>query len=117
MLEIVFYDSNDFLSLSNSDIGDSPTEPNTEDPDPDTQSEDDSDTYEATALFDFEARSDRELSFRKGANIQLYNQISNDWWRACINGKVGLVADKFISLKIKCVNAINSWSFLLLIRV
>lgn len=84
-----------------SDIGDSPTEPNTEDPDLDTQSEDDSDTYEATALFDFEARSDRELSFRKGDNIQLYNQISNDWWRACINGKVGLVADKFISLKIK----------------
>ncbi|CRK86971.1 CLUMA_CG000784, isoform A [Clunio marinus] len=81
------------------DIGDSPTEPNTEDPD--TQSEDDSDTYEATALFDFEARSERELSFRKGDNIQLYNQISNDWWRACVNGKIGLVADKFISLKIK----------------
>jgi SLIT-ROBO Rho GTPase activating protein len=88
-----------FICCSCSDIGDSPTEPNTEDPD--TQSEDDSDTYEATALFDFEARSDRELSFRKGDNIQLYNQISNDWWRACINGKVGLVADKFISLKIK----------------
>ncbi|CAH1729157.1 unnamed protein product [Chironomus riparius] len=81
------------------DIGDSPTEQNTEDQD--TQSEDDSDTYEATALFDFEARSDRELSFRKGDNIQLYNQISNDWWRACISGKIGLVADKFISLKIK----------------
>lgn len=88
-----------FLFIINSDIGDSPTEQNTEDQD--TQSEDDSDTYEATALFDFEARSDRELSFRKGDNIQLYNQISNDWWRACINGKIGLVADKFISLKIK----------------
>lgn len=83
-----------------SDIGDSPTEPNAEDLD-DTQSEEESDTYEATALFDFEARSERELSFKKGANIQLFNQISNDWWRACINGKVGLVADKFISLKIK----------------
>ncbi|KAG5672006.1 hypothetical protein PVAND_002169 [Polypedilum vanderplanki] len=81
------------------DIGDSPTEQNTEDPD--TQSEDDSDSYEATALFDFDARSERELSFRKGDNIQLYNQISGDWWKACINGKVGLVADKFISLKIK----------------
>lgn len=81
------------------DIGDSPTDPNTEDPD--TQSEDDSENYEATALFDFEARSDRELSFRKGDNIQLYNQISNDWWRGSVNGKVGLVADKFISLKIK----------------
>lgn len=81
------------------DIGDSPTDQNTEDQD--TQSEDDSENYEATALFDFEARSDRELSFRKGDNIQLYNQISNDWWRGSVNGKVGLVADKFISLKIK----------------
>lgn len=81
------------------DIGDSPTDQNNEDVD--TQSEDDSDTYEATALFDFEARSDRELSFKKGVNIQLYNQISNDWWRGCVNGKIGLVADKFISLKIK----------------
>lgn len=81
------------------DIGDSPTDQNTEDQD--TQSEDDSENYEATALFDFEARSARELSFRKGDNIQLYNQISNDWWRGSVNGKVGLVADKFISLKIK----------------
>lgn len=88
-----------FSRLSSSDIGDSPTEPNNEDQD--TQSEDDSDTYEASALFDFESRSDRELSFKKGDNIQLYNQISNDWWRACINGRVGLVPDKFISLKIK----------------
>lgn len=98
-----------FSRLSSSDLGDSPTEPNNEDQD--TQSEDDSDTYEASALFDFESRSDRELSFKKGDNIQLYNQISNDWWRACINGRVGLVPDKFISLKIKWVCEMASGHF------
>ncbi len=85
-----------------SDVGDSPTEQITEDPDSEVyQSEDDSDTFEATALFDFNARSDRELTLHKGDNVQLFNQVSNDWWKGCVNGKVGLVPDKYISLKIK----------------
>ena len=85
------------------DPGDSPTEQTAEDADSEVyQSEDDcSDTFEATALFDFNARSDRELALRKGDNVQLYNQVSNDWWRGAVNGKVGLVPDKYISVKIK----------------
>lgn len=84
------------------DVGDSPTDPVTEDPDSEVYpSEDESDTMEATAQFDFSARSNRELSFRKGDTVILKKQVSNDWWQGTINGKDGLVPDKYISLKIK----------------
>jgi SLIT-ROBO Rho GTPase activating protein len=39
-------------------------------------SEDESDNFEATAQFDFAARSDRELSLKKGDNVVLFNQVS-----------------------------------------
>ncbi|XP_063708232.1 SLIT-ROBO Rho GTPase-activating protein 1-like isoform X2 [Culicoides brevitarsis] len=84
------------------DVGDSPTDQVTEDPDSEVYpSEDESDTFEATVQFDFNARSERELSLRKGEAITLYNQVSNDWWRGQVNGKTGLIPDKYISLKIK----------------
>ncbi|XP_058831881.1 SLIT-ROBO Rho GTPase-activating protein 1-like isoform X2 [Topomyia yanbarensis] len=84
------------------DVGDSPTEQVSEDPDSEVYpSEDESDTFEAIVQFDFNARSERELSLRKGDNVILYNQVSNDWWRGAVNGKTGLVPDKYISLKIK----------------
>uniref|UniRef100_A0A336KWD9 CSON015377 protein n=1 Tax=Culicoides sonorensis TaxID=179676 RepID=A0A336KWD9_CULSO len=84
------------------DVGDSPTDQVTEDPDSEVYpSEDESDTFEATVQFDFNARSERELSLRKGEAVTLYNQVSNDWWRGQVNGKTGLIPDKYISLKIK----------------
>ncbi|XP_055536029.1 SLIT-ROBO Rho GTPase-activating protein 1-like isoform X2 [Wyeomyia smithii] len=84
------------------DVGDSPTEQVSEDPDSEVYpSEDESDTFEAIVQFDFNARSQRELSLRKGDNVILYNQVSNDWWRGAVNGKTGLIPDKYISLKIK----------------
>ena len=30
-------------------------------------------------------------------------KVSNDWWRGAVNGKTGLIPDKYISLKIKWV--------------
>ncbi|GAB0090061.1 SLIT-ROBO Rho GTPase-activating protein 1 [Sergentomyia squamirostris] len=84
------------------DVGDSPTEQVAEDPDSEVYpSEDESDTMEATVQFDFIARSGRELSLRKGEMVILRKQISNDWWQGTVNGKDGLVPDKYISLKIK----------------
>ena len=35
---------------------------------------------EAYARYDFSARSDRELSFRKGDLLLLINRLSSDWW-------------------------------------
>ena len=55
---------------------------------------------EAQALYDFKARSSREVNFRRGDTIHLYKQVSNDWWRGAVNGEEGLIPDKYIMLKI-----------------
>ena len=54
---------------------------------------------EAQALYDFNARSPREVNFRKGDLILLEKQVSNDWWKGSVNGKSGLIPDKYIMLK------------------
>ncbi|XP_017781672.1 PREDICTED: SLIT-ROBO Rho GTPase-activating protein 1-like isoform X2 [Nicrophorus vespilloides] len=85
-----------------SDVGDSPSEQGPEDIDSEVYpSEDDSECMEATAQFDFIARSDRELSLKKGDTVTLYAQVSNDWWRGAVNGNEGLIPDKYILLKMK----------------
>ncbi|XP_011305833.1 SLIT-ROBO Rho GTPase-activating protein 1-like isoform X2 [Fopius arisanus] len=84
------------------DVGDSPTEQVQEDMDSEVYpSEDESENLEATAQFDFNARSERELSFKKGDTITLYMQVSYDWWRGSVGGREGLIPDKYIMLKIK----------------
>ena len=64
-----------------------------------------SEQLEAVAQFDFTARSPRELSFHCGAVLTLYRQVSADWWRGHFRGRDGLVPDKYIMLKIRCVTA------------
>lgn len=63
-----------------------------------------SENLEATAQFDFNARSERELTFKKGDTLTLYTQVSNDWWRGALAGREGLIPDKYIMLKIKLVS-------------
>ena len=60
-----------------------------------------SELLEAQALYDFSARSVREVNFNKGDTIILYKQVSNDWWKGSVNGKEGLIPDKYIMLKIR----------------
>ncbi|XP_076665482.1 SLIT-ROBO Rho GTPase-activating protein 1 isoform X3 [Andrena cerasifolii] len=84
------------------DVGDSPTDQVQEDMDSEVYpSEDESENLEATAQFDFIARSERELSFKKGDTLTLYTQVSNDWWRGALAGREGLIPDKYIMIKIK----------------
>ncbi|XP_032677426.1 SLIT-ROBO Rho GTPase-activating protein 1-like isoform X2 [Odontomachus brunneus] len=84
------------------DVGDSPTDQVQEDMDSEVYpSEDESENLEATAQFDFNARSERELSFKKGDTLTLFTQVSNDWWRGALAGREGLIPDKYIMLKIK----------------
>lgn len=102
------------------DVGDSPTEQNADDPDSEVYPSEDgqwaenegndeslidslseSDTMEATAQFDFNSRSSRELSLRKGDLVVLRRQVSHDWWQGTVKGKDGLIPDKYISIKIK----------------
>ncbi|XP_026806508.1 SLIT-ROBO Rho GTPase-activating protein 1-like isoform X2 [Rhopalosiphum maidis] len=84
------------------DVGDSPSDHAQEDIDSEVYpSEDECESLEATAQHDFVARSERELSFKKGETIALHTQVSGDWWRGCVNGREGLIPDKYILLKIR----------------
>ena len=55
---------------------------------------------EALAIYDFEARTSRELSFRKGDVLHLFEQVSVDWWEgATANNHKGLIPDKYIMVR------------------
>ena len=55
--------------------------------------------YEATALYDFTGRTDRELSFKKGDNLLLYTKASPEWWEGAFAGKEGLVPANYVVQK------------------
>ncbi|XP_061146672.1 SLIT-ROBO Rho GTPase-activating protein 2 isoform X2 [Syngnathus typhle] len=59
-------------------------------------SEDESDPVEAIARFDYSGRTGRELSFKKGASLLLYQRASDDWWEGRHNGVDGLVPHQYI---------------------
>uniref|UniRef100_A0A8C7PP03 SLIT-ROBO Rho GTPase activating protein 1b n=1 Tax=Oncorhynchus mykiss TaxID=8022 RepID=A0A8C7PP03_ONCMY len=54
---------------------------------------------EAVARFDYTGRSGRELSFKKGVTLQLFQRASHDWWEGRLNGTHGLVPHQYITLK------------------
>lgn len=60
---------------------------------------------EAVARFDYVGRSCRELSFKKGASLQLYQRASHDWWEGRLNGNHGLVPHQYIVVKDRRVKA------------
>ncbi|XP_052778969.1 SLIT-ROBO Rho GTPase-activating protein 3-like isoform X2 [Mya arenaria] len=64
-------------------------------------SDDDEDTevYEASALYDFKGRTDRELSFKKGDNLVLYTKASAEWWEGAFAGKEGLIPSNYVAIK------------------
>uniref|UniRef100_A0A8C7XAA3 SLIT-ROBO Rho GTPase-activating protein 1 n=1 Tax=Oryzias sinensis TaxID=183150 RepID=A0A8C7XAA3_9TELE len=59
-------------------------------------SEDEAEPIEAIAKFDYVGRSSRELSFKKGASLLLYQRASEDWWEGRHNGVDGLVPHQYI---------------------
>ncbi|KAG5261473.1 hypothetical protein AALO_G00284640 [Alosa alosa] len=62
-------------------------------------SEDEAEPLEAVAKFDYAGRSARELSFKKGACLQLFQRASDDWWEGRHNGSTGLIPHQYIILK------------------
>lgn len=59
----------------------------------------DADVFEAIAGFDYEARSERELSFKQGDSLLLFKQVSADWWEGAHQGKDGLIPDNYVHIK------------------
>ena len=55
---------------------------------------------EAVALYDFRARTKRELSFNKGDRLVLYERVSADWWEAMTaDDRDGLIPDKYVRIR------------------
>ncbi|KAK6321666.1 hypothetical protein J4Q44_G00086420 [Coregonus suidteri] len=55
-----------------------------------------SDPIEAIARFDYSGRTNRELSFKKGASLLIFQRASDDWWEGRHNGVDGLVPHQYI---------------------
>ncbi|KAM8867092.1 SLIT-ROBO Rho GTPase-activating protein 2 isoform 3-T3 [Synchiropus picturatus] len=55
-----------------------------------------SDPIEAVARFDYSGRNSRELSFKKGASLLLFQRASDDWWEGRHNGADGLIPHQYI---------------------
>ncbi|KAI4785293.1 hypothetical protein KUCAC02_037853, partial [Chaenocephalus aceratus] len=62
-------------------------------------SDEEGEGVEAVARFDYVGRSVRELSFKKGASLQLFQRASHDWWEGRSNSSRGLVPHQYIVLK------------------
>ncbi len=60
---------------------------------------------EAVALFDYNGRTKKELSFKTNQIIYIYKKINLQWWLGHIAGKnqSGFIPDGYIKLKSKCV--------------
>lgn len=63
---------------------------------------------EAIAKFDYVGRSSRELSFKKGASLLLYQRASEDWWEGRHNGIDGLVPHQYIVVQDMWVSYITN---------
>ena len=56
------------------------------------------DTSEARALYDYTARSPKEISFSKGDKIKIFTKTTCDWWDAKVDGKYGYVPVSYIKI-------------------
>lgn len=54
---------------------------------------------EAIAKFDYVGRSGRELTFKKGATLLLFQRASEDWWEGRHNGIDGLIPHQYVTLQ------------------
>ena len=61
----------------------------------------DLDGTEAVALYDFRGRTSREISFKKGDTLILYNLVSEDWYDGLYKGKEGLVPAKYVKMRVR----------------
>lgn len=55
--------------------------------------------FDATALYDYEGRTEKELTFKKGDGLIIFKQMSDDWWEGCHNGKEGYIPNQYVSLR------------------
>ena len=54
---------------------------------------------QCVALYDYDARSDDDLSFRKGETLEILNSKDGDWWfaRSPVTGKEGYLPSNYVA--------------------
>ncbi|NXW57536.1 SRGP2 protein, partial [Eurystomus gularis] len=70
-------------------------------------SDDECEPIEAIAKFDYIGRTARELSFKKGASLLLYQRASDDWWEGRHNGIDGLIPHQYIVVQDTYVSSVS----------
>uniref|UniRef100_A0A673JSH0 SLIT-ROBO Rho GTPase-activating protein 1-like n=1 Tax=Sinocyclocheilus rhinocerous TaxID=307959 RepID=A0A673JSH0_9TELE len=60
-------------------------------------SEEEGEPVKAIAKFDYVGRSGRELTFKKGATLLLFQRASEDWWEGRHNGIDGLIPHQYVT--------------------
>jgi len=58
------------------------------------------------ALYDYDARTDEDLSFRKGEHLEILNDTQGDWWLARSKGskQEGYIPSNYVA-KLKSIEA------------
>lgn len=58
------------------------------------------------ALYDYDARTDEDLSFRKGEHLEILNDTQGDWWfaRSKSTRKEGYIPSNYVA-KLKSIEA------------
>eukprot|EP00050_Salpingoeca_kvevrii_P021428 m.110437 g.110437 ORF g.110437 m.110437 type:complete len:506 (+) comp9340_c0_seq2:147-1664(+) len=58
------------------------------------------------ALYDYQARTEDDLSFNKGDNLRIINSSDGDWWQAQLvsGGKIGYIPSNYVA-KIQSIEA------------
>uniref|UniRef100_A0A671T0M9 SLIT-ROBO Rho GTPase-activating protein 2 n=1 Tax=Sinocyclocheilus anshuiensis TaxID=1608454 RepID=A0A671T0M9_9TELE len=64
-----------------------------------TQTSEEGKFMRAIAKFDYVGRSGRELTFKKGATLLLFQRASEDWWEGRHNGIDGLIPHQYVTLQ------------------
>ncbi|XP_068448536.1 growth factor receptor-bound protein 2a [Clinocottus analis] len=54
-------------------------------------------SIQVEALFDFEAKEDGELNFKRGDIIQILDQSHGDWWKGTCNGQTGMFPNNYVT--------------------
>ncbi len=49
------------------------------------------------ALFDFEAKEDGELHFKRGDTIQVLDKPDPNWWKGICNGQTGIFPYNYVT--------------------
>lgn len=53
----------------------------------------------ATALYDYDAQEENEISFREGEVITEIEMVADDWWQGSVNGQNGLFPANYVEMQ------------------